>query len=94
VEDEAGRVILTPITEIVSIDATGETRLNLAEVGGERLADCMPLLEQIEEWARCEHGAKRAALTGRKGWKRLLEPLGYRPTAVIWQKELGRGMGQ
>jgi hypothetical protein len=51
VTDEAGRVILTPITEIVTIDATGKKQLLLAEVGGERLRECMQLLAEIEELA-------------------------------------------
>lgn len=88
VTDEAGRVILTPITEIVTIDATGKKQLLLAEVGGERLRECMPLLKEIEEWAAREHGVTESQLVGRKGWKRLLEPLGYAKAAVIWRKGL------
>lgn len=88
VTDETGRVVLTPVTEIVTIDATGKKQLLLAEVGGERLRECMPLLEKIERWAAAEHGATQSQLVGRKGWKRLLEPLGYRDTAVIWRKGL------
>lgn len=88
VTDQAGRVVLTPVTEIVTIDATGKKQLLLAEVGGERLAECMPLLQKIEDWAAREHGATQSQLVGRKGWKRLLEPLGYHETAVIWRKGL------
>lgn len=86
VKDETGRVILTPITEIVTIDATGKKQLLLAEVGGERLRECMPLLAQIEAWAAREHGVTESQLVGRKGWKRMLEPIGYKPVAVIWRK--------
>ncbi|MGO4831302.1 hypothetical protein AB4144_03235 [Rhizobiaceae sp. 2RAB30] len=88
VTDETGRVVLTPITEIVTIDATGKKQLLLAEVGGERLRECMPLLKEIEEWAAREHGVTESQLVGRKGWKRLLEPLGYAEAAVIWRKGL------
>lgn len=86
--DETGAVILTPITEIVTIDATGEKRLALAECGGSRLKECMPLLKEIEAWAAREHGAVKSGIVARKGWKPLLEPLGYKPKAVLWQKEL------
>ncbi|BCH22470.1 hypothetical protein [Mesorhizobium sp. L-8-3] len=86
--DEAGQVILTPITEIVTIDATGKKQLLLAEVGGRRLRECMPLLKEIEEWAAREHGTTECQLVGRKGWKKLLEPLGYAEAAVIWRKGL------
>ncbi len=88
VSDETGRVVLTPVTEIVTIDATGKRQLLLAEVGGERLRDCMPLLKEIEEWAAREHNVTESQLVGRKGWKRLLEPLGYAEAAVIWRKGL------
>ncbi len=88
VTDETGRVVLTPITEIVTTDATGKKQLLLAEVGGERLRECMPLLKEIEEWAAREHGVTESQLVGRKGWKRLLEPLGYAEAAVIWRKGL------
>lgn len=86
--DETGRVILAPITEIVTVNATGERRLALAEVGGTRLKESMSLLREIEEWAAREHGAVKVGIVARKGWKPLLEPLGYKAKAVLWQKEL------
>ena len=91
--DENGSVILTPITEIVKIDATGEFRLLLAQVGGKRLRECMPLLAEIEKWAAREYGAKESELIGRgrrgsSGWTRHLEPLGYEPVAVVYRKEI------
>lgn len=86
VQDETGRVILTPITEIVTIEATGKRQLLFAECGGERLREAMPLMREIEEWAKREHGITEAQFIGRKGWTKLLEPLGYRATAVIWRK--------
>lgn len=88
VQDDTGAVILAPITEIVTVNATGEKRLSLAEVGGSRLKECMPLLHGIEQWAAREHGAAKSGIIARKGWKPLLEPLGYKPKAVLWQKEL------
>lgn len=88
VRDETGRVILTPITEIVKIDTTGKTKLFLAEVGGERLAECMPLLSEIERWAKEKHGATESELIGRPGWKKMLEPLSYRLAAHVYTKAL------
>lgn len=88
VQDEAGRVVLTPITEIVRNDATGKQYLLFAECGGERLREAMPLMREIEEWAKREHGVTEAQFIGRKGWTKLLEPLGYKPKAVIWEKSL------
>lgn len=86
--DDTGRVILTPITEIITISATEKKQLLLAEVGGIRLKECMVLLAEIEAWAKREHDVEEVQLVGRKGWKRLLEPLGYAETAVIWRKGL------
>lgn len=81
-------VVLTPITEIVTINATGKKQLILAEVGGSRLKECLPLLEDIEKWAKEVHGVEEAQLVGRKGWGRLLPDLGYAEKARIYQKKL------
>lgn len=88
VQDETGRVILTPITEITTFEATGKKKLLFAECGGERLRECMPLMAGIEEWAKREHGVTEAMFIGRKGWTKLLEPLGYKPQSVIWGKDI------
>lgn len=88
IQDETGRVILTPITEITVDDATGAKTLVLAEVGGSRLRECMPLLREIEDWAKREHGADKARLIGRDGWMRLLPRFGYQPEARIYSKGL------
>lgn len=88
IQDETGRVILTPITEITVDDATGAKTLVLAEVGGSRLRESMPLLAEIEDWAKREHGADKARLIGRDGWMRLLPRFGYQPEARIYSKGL------
>lgn len=88
IQDETGSVILTPITEITIDDATGAKTLVLAEVGGSRLRESMPLLKEIEAWARHEHGAEKARLIGRDGWMRLLPRFGYQPEARIYSKGL------
>lgn len=86
--DEEGKVVLVPITAIETMSATGAKQLLLAECGGTRLKEAMPLLEQIEEWARREHQAERARFVARKGWRDYLEPLGYQAKAVVYDKEL------
>ena len=88
IQDETGSVILTPITEITVDDATGAKTLVLAEVGGSRLRESMPLLKEIEAWAKREHGAEKARLIGRDGWMRLLPRFGYQPEARIYSKGL------
>ena len=86
--DEDGKVVLVPITTIETMKATGHTRLLLAECGGSRLEEAMPLLETIEQWAKAEHGAASARFIARKGWRDYLEPLGYRAKAIVYDKEL------
>ncbi|PWL17394.1 hypothetical protein DKP76_11490 [Falsochrobactrum shanghaiense] len=88
IQDEVGRVILTPITEITADDATGAKTLVLAEVGGSRLREAMPCLKEIESWAKRKHGATKARLIGRDGWMRLLPRYGYQPEARIYSKGL------
>jgi hypothetical protein len=88
VQDETGRVVLTPITEVVRNDATGAVRLVCCEVGGERLQECLPLLDVMEQWAKEVHGATESELVGRRGWERLLKPHAYELAAQIYRKRL------
>lgn len=52
------------------------------------LEDCLALLPDIEEWAE-RHGCTYAAMTGRKGWARILPNYGWEvePT-VNYRKRL------
>lgn len=86
--NEEGKVVLVPITAIETIEGTGLKQLFLAECGGSRLKEAMPLLDEIEQWAKREHGVSRARFIARKGWTDYLQPLGYRPTAIVFDKEL------
>lgn len=91
--DEDDRVVLTPVTAIQTIEATGLKQLLLAECAGSRLEEAMPLLDTIEEWARREQGINRVRFIGRKGWSAYLQRQGYRQTAVIFEKEFDDGQG-
>ena len=86
--DEDDNVVLVPITAIETHDATGMAQLLLAECGGSRLKEAMPLLADIEQWAKENHSAGRARFIARKGWTGYLEPLGYKAKAIIFEKEL------
>jgi hypothetical protein len=88
VTDEDDKVVLVPITSIETVEATGMKQLLLAECGGSRLAEAMPLLAEIEQWAKQEHDVSRARFIARKGWTDYLQPLGYKPTAIVFDKEL------
>jgi hypothetical protein len=86
--DESGELIMTPITEVETIDDTGEVRLRMVECAGERLQEAMPLIAEIERWGREEMGATSFELVGRKGWERLLKPHGYEPYTHIYRKAI------
>jgi hypothetical protein len=88
VRDDEGNVVLAPISEIVTVDATGKKRLVCAEIGGERLQEAVHLIGEMEAWAAREHGATESELVGRVGWGKLLQPLGYELAAQIYRKAL------
>jgi hypothetical protein len=94
VQDETGKVVLTPITEIVRVDATGRKRLVMVELGGSRGIEALPLANEIEAWAVREHGVSDVEWIGRRGWGRLIEPMGFKPQAVIWRKRLTDEKGE
>ena len=88
VTDENARVVLVPITEIVTVDATGKTRLVMCEVGGFRIVEALPLYHEIEKWAVENHGVTEVDWVGRKGWAKMIEPMGFTTQAVIWRKRI------
>jgi hypothetical protein len=60
-------------------------------LGGERLGDWQDtFLEVFEKWGK-DNGCQFVELTGRAGWKRALEPNGFRETFRTYQKELTNG---
>lgn len=94
VEDEDGEVILAAVTEVVTMDATGNNRMVFAECAGSRIGEIMPLITQMEQWAATERSAIDAEFIGRKGWGPLLKPFGYEPVAVIYRKSLRNDHGR
>jgi hypothetical protein len=88
VMDENDQVVLVPITSIETLNANGRSQLFLAECAGSRLKEAMPLLAEIERWAKETHGVWRARFVARKGWTDYLEPLGYKAKAIVFDKEL------
>lgn len=46
-----------------------------------------PLLNRLEQFA-AEHGATRVEASGRRGWAKVLQPLGFEPAYVTYVKEL------
>jgi len=52
---------------------------------GGQLEEGMP---QIEEWAKTMNAKRITFKSPRKGWAKIGEKLGFKPTMVIWEKEL------
>lgn len=74
----------TVVTQVVDYDTYRS--LNVWLAGGE-MDDIIELLEEGEEWARmC--GCSVLEVTGRRGWKRVLAPFGFREEAVVLTKDI------
>jgi len=87
VRDEGARTVAIVLVTITNVDATGWRRATITGYGGTRGIEALPMIAEIEQWAR-EHGADEIEIFGRKGWRRLLGPLGYAEAAVILRKGL------
>jgi hypothetical protein len=80
------------IPEVVAVCVTGFTpypqkrMLTCHFLGGGRMDEWVEEMDQVlEKWGR-QHGAEGIELTGRKGWGRALEPLGWQTTFFITEK--------
>lgn len=85
------------IAEVVAVCVTGFTlyprqrMLTCHFLGGSRMDEWLEEMDTIlEKWGR-QHGAKGIELTGRKGWGRALEPLGWKTTFFITEKSYEYG---
>lgn len=91
-----GDGLLWLICDGKTIEAAGATLLVntdkhlvclITALGGENMDKWLPLLSQIEDWARAE-GAALVRIMGRPGWARVLK--GYEVSNVVLEKSLGR----
>lgn len=56
-------------------------------LGGE-LKELLQMLPVIEDWARAQGCTRMLGGGPRRGWERVLKPMGYRPEWIIYCKEL------
>jgi hypothetical protein len=91
----AGRSLLWMAWNGRTVESAAATILINSEIGkvciitvcgGSDMKRWLPLIEQIEAYARAE-GCKRVRIYGRKGWLQLLD--GFEEKHVIMDKELG-----
>lgn len=80
-EDAPDVAVMVGIGEIQHYYATGYQFLALSGLGGARLEEAWPLVEEVYAWAR-EHGAQACHVIGRKGWERHLRKRGYSVKSV------------
>ena len=73
------------VTEIWSLPRA--RILNLWLLGGD-LKELLALRPRIEDWARAQGCARVLGGGPRRGWARVLAPLGYRPEWIIYCKDL------
>jgi hypothetical protein len=66
---------------------TGVKHVRLTELAGEGGVDVVPLIADIEEWAK-SIGAKQIRPIGRIGWRKALAKQGYSTDLCMYHKEL------
>lgn len=80
---DCGEVIGVATTRLL---ANGDAEL--MHVAGTRLKEWAGLLEALVcDWARL-NGAARITASGRMGWRRIVEPLGWKSSGDQYEKEL------
>ena len=87
-EDEPDTALLAVLTECKQFDATGLAFVEIVGIGGERIQEALPLLDEIEQWAE-KLGITMSVVIGRFGWIPLLKERGYEKKAVILKKFIG-----
>lgn len=90
IQDETGKVVLAPVTEIVRVDATGALRMIYCIVSGDNIVDAMPCIAEMERWGVAQ-GCTEFDAIGRKGWAPFVAPYGLKPAGVLYRKRLGNG---
>jgi len=80
------------ITEVTGYP--GLSALTILFLGGVQFDRWMEqTIEAMVRFAK-EEDCSRIEFMGRRGWKRLMEPYGWRETYVFLEKEVGDGQGQ
>jgi len=85
--DDDDRFLSFVLSEILINPVTGYKTVALTELGGEGGVDVVPLIGEIETWAR-EQGASELRPMGRMGWRKALASQGYKANIVIYRKML------
>lgn len=80
------------ITQINYFPQTGIKKCLIFMCGGENIDECLHLYSQIETWAidyfKLQKGKDKMLIWGRDGWKKLMEPFGYKVKTICLEKVL------
>ena len=71
----------------IQLYPTGVRVARIQICGGAQMEKWLHLLSEIEAWA-AEEKCSSIEVTGRRGWKRVLAPLGYHEVETVIGKEL------
>ncbi|WP_107341601.1 hypothetical protein [Agrobacterium pusense] len=87
-DDEEFKAFVT--SEIKVNEETGRRTLILSELAGDGGLDLVPMIGDIEEWAK-DNGISELTPLGREGWRKPLARAGYKPKFVLYSKDLTNG---
>ena len=85
--ESEGAVLITELRE------TPQMRVLHFWLAAGELEDVISLSEKVIEWGRGV-GCKRASLSGRRGWEKVLAPVGWTPELVLMGRNIENGQGQ
>lgn len=79
----------TPIAGVLTeiFDTLDAKTLEVLAVGGKDVSKWLLMLDWVADWGQSQ-GCKRLVVTGRIGWQRLLQPMGFEKTAVVLERVL------
>jgi len=77
------RVFETPSKKLVEVFAVGGSNILTRE-------NTREVMSMVEEFGK-KNGCSVVQISGRRGWKKVLAPLGYEEKSIVIEKEIGHG---
>lgn len=91
IDKSSDECIMSVVTEIVTLEATGDGAVSVFALSGERLKELAPMIDDIIAWAQKNFNVTEAEITGRPGICKVLKPCGFEQQAVIMKRSLTDG---
>ena len=86
-EDASMRECVAALVTQISTYPTGVRECEIVFCAGDVVPRCLPLLELIEAWAKSAD-CTAIALTGRRGWARILNSNHFEESATVLRKRI------